>query len=238
MPPSHSPRVFTAAKNMPVPPGGPTNEVATPTPANTRMAKFTLPRRLSTSGLVAPAADAFTPDNSAPNAPAPGASATPSPPAAASAVRLSFSSTNANCTMAITMKNTYALISQASGDDQWKNSSVPSECRMAPKSMPMKIIDTTSDTMLKPSDRRAMGAKRGSLSRYTKADSRYKPPASPENQMYTTTHKPQGTAFVAPAMSRPFASRSNMKYAPAANSTPTITAQPTVARRENAAGNA
>ena len=235
MPPSHSPRVFTAAKNMPVPPGGPTNEVATPTPANTRMAKFTLPRRLSTW---APAADAFAPENSAPNAPALAALTTPSPPAAASAVRLSFSSTNANCTMAITMKNTYALISQASGDDQWKNSSVPSECRMAPKSMPMKIIDTTSDTMLKPSDRRAMGAKRGSLSRYTKADSRYKPPASPENQMYTTTHKPQGTAFVAPAMPRPFASRSNMKNAPAASSTPTITAQATMARRENGAGNA
>ena len=102
----------------------------------------------------------------------------------------------------------------------------------------MKIIDTTSDTMLSPSDSRAMGAKRGSLSRYTKADSRYKPPASPESQMYTTTHKPQGTAFVAPAMPSPLARRSNMKNAPAASSAPTITAHPTVARRENGAGSA
>ena len=135
------------------------------------------------------------------------------------------------------MKNRYALISQASGDDQWKNSSVPSECRMAPRSMPMKIIDTTSDTTLKPSARRATGAKRGSLSRYTSADSRYKPPANPENQMYTTTHKPQGTAVrgsrPCPARSP---SRSNMKYAPATSSTPTITAHPAVsAARERRA---
>ena len=160
MPPSHSPRVFTAAKNMPVPPGGPTNDVATPTPASTRIVRFTLPRRLSASALDAPA------------------TAPPSPPPASAvhasaAARLSFHSTSANCTTATAMKNRYALISQASGNDQWKNSSVPSEWRIAPRSMPMKIIDTTSDTTLKPSDRRAMGAKRGSLSRYTSADSRY-----------------------------------------------------------------
>ena len=138
MPPSHSPRVFTAAKNMPVPPGGPTNDVATPTPASTRMARFTLPRRRSDSMLGSPAA---------------------------SAARLSFSSTSTNCATATTMKNIYALISQANGDDQWKNSSVPSECRMAPRSMPMNIIDTTSDTTLNPSAMRATGAKRGILSR-------------------------------------------------------------------------